>query len=79
MQNDDVQPDGLSITSVHGTLNNTSTQITSANLPENYVSLMNTATTIEQTLEVIQQALEAPGVHAFGELLHMSNVQAVSI
>lgn len=48
-------------------------------LSDHYVQLMKKATTVEQTLDVIRQALEATGVHVFGELLHMPNVQAVSI
>lgn len=47
-------------------------------LSDHYVQLMKKATTLEQTLDVIRQALEATGVHVFGELLHMPNVQAVS-
>lgn len=40
---------------------------------------MKKAGSLEQTLDVIRQALEASGVHVFGELLHMPNVQAVSL
>lgn len=48
-------------------------------LSDHYVLLMTKANTLEQTLDVIRQALEAIGVHVFGELLHTPNVQAVSI
>lgn len=47
-------------------------------LTDHYVLLMKKANTLELTLDVIRQSLEASGMHVFGELLHMPNVQAVS-
>lgn len=74
---------GVNCESVAGecsTSNNTNIVAQNPNslLSDHYVQLMKKATTLEQTLDVIRQALEATGVHVFGELLHMPNVQAVS-
>lgn len=67
---------------VAGDCNSSNTNIVAQNpnslLSDHYVQLMQKASTLEQTLDVIRQALEATGVHVFGELLHMPNVQAVS-
>uniref|UniRef100_A0A336LYA4 CSON005782 protein n=1 Tax=Culicoides sonorensis TaxID=179676 RepID=A0A336LYA4_CULSO len=50
---------------------------TSNIVTDQYVVLLKKATTLEQTLDIIKQALEASGMHVFGELLHMPNIQAL--
>ncbi|XP_063709886.1 COP9 signalosome complex subunit 7 [Culicoides brevitarsis] len=88
MKNDDGTASDVNITSsssavatsscpASGNSQNFVTQNPNSLLSEHYVQLMRKATTAEQTVDVIRQALEATGVHVFGELLHMPNVQAL--